>query len=167
VDSNVDARLEKRAGHNGVQPQELLGKAAVANAKLAYAQFQEKFAGSRWQSLADAGAHVQRPLWASTSTKNPAYPDLLYVEPLIGPYTVNTMPVKTLEAFLDHGVVAVTVTQELAAQRAIFTKLQELGINMPEVAAELEADGVQKFADSYHDLLKAIEQQRSELVAMR
>jgi transaldolase len=167
VDSNVDAQLEKLTIHNGLSPRELLGKAAVANAKLAYAQFQEKFSGARWQTLAAAGAQLQRPLWASTSTKNPAYPDLLYVEPLIGPHTVNTMPVKTLDAFRDHGVVASTVTQGLAAQRAVFANLQNLGVNMEKVAEELEADGVQKFADSYRDLLKTIEQQRSELVAVR
>jgi transaldolase len=166
VDSLVDGQLEKLTTHNGLSPRELLGKAAVANAKLAYAQFQEKFAGARWQALSTAGAQLQRPLWASTSTKNPAYPDLLYVEPLIGPHTVNTMPVKTLDAFRDHGVVANRVTQGLAGQRMVFANLENLGISMEKVADELEADGVQKFADSYRDLLNAIDQQRSELVAV-
>jgi transaldolase len=167
VDTNVDARLEKMAAHNGLQPKALLGKAAVANARLAYAQFQEKFSGPRWQKLADAGAQLQRPLWASTSTKNPNYPDLLYVDPLIGPHTVNTMPLKTLDAFRDHGTVALTVTEGVVEARQVFEQLHQLGISMEEVSYELEVDGVQKFAESYHDLLQAIEQQRAELAPVR
>jgi transaldolase len=163
VDSNVDSKLEKVATHNGLQPKALLGKAAVANAKLAYAQFQEKFSGPRWEMLAGADAQLQRPLWASTSTKNPNYPDLLYVDPLIGPHTVNTMPLKTLEAFRDHGVIAQTVTQGVSEAQQIFAQLADLGIHMEQVADELEVDGVQKFADSYHELLKTIDQQRAEL----
>lgn len=165
VDSNVDARLEKLATADGIQPKALMGKAAVANAKLAYAQFQAKFSGQRWETLAGAGAQVQRPLWASTSTKNPSYPDLLYVEPLIGPHTVNTMPPKTLDAFRDHGVVARTIDTDSEAARATFTQLERLGISLTTVASELESDGVQKFADSYRDLLNAIDQRRKELVA--
>ncbi len=167
VDSNVDARLEKIAASNGVQPKALMGKAAVANAQLAYAQFQAQFSGARWKTLADAGAQVQRPLWASTSTKNPSYPDLLYVEPLIGPHTVNTMPPKTLDAFRDHGVVARTVDQNPEAARTVFAQLEQLGISLEKVADELERDGVQKFAESYRDLLGAIEQQRKELAVAK
>jgi transaldolase len=164
VDSNVDARLEKLAAHNGLQPRSLMGKAAVANAKLAYRQFQAKFSGPRWEKLAAGGAQVQRPLWASTSTKNPNYPDLIYVDTLIGPHTVNTTPLKTLVAFRVHGVVRCTIDQYLDEAQATFAQLEQLGISMQAVADELEADGVQKFADSYRDLLKTIEQQRHELV---
>ncbi|MCX6049711.1 MAG: transaldolase [Chloroflexi bacterium] len=167
VDSNVDARLEKITANNGTQPQTLMGKAAVANAKLAYAQFQTKFSGERWQALADRGAQVQRPLWASTSTKNPQYPDLLYVEPLIGPHTVNTMPPKTLDAFQDHGKATRTIDQGVKEAQQVFAQLKALGISMEEVATELESEGVQKFADSYRELLNAIEQRRSELVAAK
>jgi transaldolase len=167
VDSNVDGKLEKIKSQNGLQPQTLLGKAAVANAKLAYAQFQKRFSGPRWERLAAAGAQVQRPLWASTSTKNPNYPDLLYVDPLIGPHTVNTMPLKTLEAFRDHGTVALTVTQGVEEAQAVFDQLAQLGIDMEGVAAELEVDGVQKFADSFTELLQSIEQQRAELTPVR
>jgi transaldolase len=167
VDTNVDGKLEKMVSHNGIQPKLLMGQAAVANAKLAYAQFQEKFAGERWGSLAAAGAQVQRPLWASTSTKNPNYPDLIYVEPLIGPHTVNTMPLKTLDAFRDHGVIATTVTQEVEQARTLFATLADLGIDMEQVSSELELDGVQKFADSYRDLLQSIENQRIELAPAR
>jgi transaldolase len=145
----------------------LMGKAAVANAKLAYAQFQEKFNGDRWEMLAGAGAQLQRPLWASTSTKNPNYPELLYVDSLIGPHTVNTLPLKTLEAFLDHGVVAPTLTQGVEEAQQVFKQLAELGIDMERVAEELEVDGVQKFADSYNELLQSIEQKRAELVPVR
>ncbi len=164
VDSNVDAHLEKITANNGTQPQALMGKAAVANAKLAYAQFQAKFSGERWQTLAAVGAQVQRPLWASTSTKNPQYPDLLYVEPLIGPHTVNTMPPKTLDAYRDHGKAARTIDIGAAEAATVFAQLKALGISMEAVAIELESEGVQKFADSYRELLNAIEQRRAELV---
>jgi transaldolase len=163
VDATVDERLAKLSSNNGIDPQALLGKTAVANAKLAYAQFEEKFRGERWQRLAQAGAHVQRPLWASTSTKNPNYPDLLYVEPLIGPYTVNTMPMNTLQAFWDHGVVANQVRAGVAEARQVFDQLARLGIDMNEVTTFLERDGVKKFADSYTSLLQTIEQQSAQI----
>lgn len=163
VDTNVDGKLEKLAAQDGLQPKSLLGKAAVANAKLAYSQFQKKFGGARWEKLAAAGAQLQRPLWASTSTKNPNYPDLLYVDPLIGPHTVNTMPLKTLDAFRDHGVIAQTVTQGVDEAAAVFAQLADLGIQMERVADELEVDGVKKFADSYMELLAEIEQKRRKL----
>lgn len=160
VDTNVDDKLAKLAH----APATLQGKAATANARLAYHQFLEKFRGERWEALAAAGAQLQRPLWASTSTKNPNYPELLYVDGLIGAHTVNTMPLKTLEAFQERGVVAETVTADRAEAEAVFAQLADLGISMSEVADELEADGVQKFADSYSDLLATIEQQRANLV---
>lgn len=163
VDSSVDAKLEQLGAQNGINPNTLLGKAAVANAKLAYAQFQQKFSGERWEKLATAGAQLQRPLWASTSTKNPNYPDLLYVDTLIGPHTVNTMPLKTLDAFRDHGTIAQTVTEGVADAGAVFDQLETLGISMKQVAVELEHEGVKKFTDSYDELLAAIEKQRREL----
>ena len=167
VDTNVDARLEKIIA---AQPEQadraraLFGKAAVANAKLAYRQFQEAFAGARWERLAAAGARVQRPLWASTSTKNPAYPTLMYVEPLIGPHTVNTMPPQTLQAFAGHGTPARTVDQYMDQARADLQALADAGISLDQVTEELEADGVKKFADSFEQLLGTIEDRRRQLI---
>lgn len=168
VDVNVDGRLEALAAAHperasSIRP--LLGKAAVANAKLAYRQFEEFFVGSRWEALAAAGARVQRPLWASTSTKNPAYPDLIYVEPLIGPHTVNTMPPHTVEAFLDHGAVLRSIDVGVPEARAALDAIEQLGIRMDDVTAQLEAEGVQKFADSFVELLAAIEARRREFAA--
>jgi len=163
VDANVDDRLATLSSTNGIDPQALMGQAALANAKLAYAQFEEKFSGERWQALADAGAQLQRPLWASTSTKNPAYSDLLYVEPLIGPHTVNTMPMATLEAFWDHGTVATTVRQGVAEAKQLFSKLAALGIAIDEVTTVLEQEGVEKFAASYNALLQTIQQQAAQV----
>lgn len=168
VDVNIDGQLDKlSAAHpaDAIRYAALKGKAAVANAKLAYAQFEEKFAGPRWETLAAAGARVQRPLWASTSTKNPAYPDLIYVDTLIGPHTVNTMPPQTLEAFKDHGAPMRTVDQDLAGARGALAALAQAGIDMDEVTEELEADGVKKFADSFVDLLNTIDERRKELAA--
>jgi transaldolase len=170
VDVNIDAQLDNLAAQHpdrAAHYKSLQGKAAVANAKLAYAQFEEKFAGARWETLAAAGARVQRPLWASTSTKNPTYPDLLYVDPLIGPHTVNTMPPQTLDALQDHGVVACTVTQDVAAARQTLAALDEAGIVMDEVTAELEKEGVKKFADSFVELLDVIEERRKALAPAR
>lgn len=167
VDVNIDGQLDKLATQ---QPERsthykaLQGKAAVANAKLAYAQFEAVFAGARWARLAAAGARAQRPLWASTSTKNPAYPDLIYVEPLMGAHTVNTMPPQTLDALQDHGTVALTVTEGVAAARQALADLTAAGIDMDAVTAELEQDGVKKFADSFVDLLAVIEN-RSKVLA--
>ncbi|GIV75000.1 transaldolase [Caldilinea sp.] len=169
VDVNIDARLERLAAQHPDQAERcraLQGKAAVANAKLAYAQFEQTFVGPAWERLVSAGAHVQRPLWASTSTKNPAYPDLIYIEPLIGPHTVNTMPPQTLEAFKDHGRPALTVRDDLEGARKVLAELAELGISMDEVTAELEAEGVKKFADSFVDLLAAIEERRKALAVI-
>lgn len=168
VDSSIDSLLEKAAAANpdeSTRINKLMGKAAVANAKLAYRQFQNVFSGARWEKLAAAGAQVQRPLWASTSTKNPSYPDLLYVEPLIGPHTVNTMPPKTLDAFRDHGNPANTVELEVEQAAADLAAIEKLGIAMETVTDELEMDGVKKFADSFTDLLQTIEKRRSEMLA--
>jgi transaldolase len=168
VDSNIDGRLEKLAKANparAAEYQALMGQIAVANAKLAYRQFQQIFSGPRWETLALAGAQVQRPLWASTSTKKPSYPELLYVDTLIGPHTVNTMPPKTLEAFRARGVVKRTIDKELAAAERAFDDVKSFGIDIAEVTEELEKEGVQKFADSYHELLAAIAQRRAEMVA--
>ncbi|MBK8048643.1 MAG: transaldolase [Anaerolineales bacterium] len=168
VDVNIDARLAQIAQANPAQAAAataLQGKIAIANSKLAYAQFQEKFQGERWDRLAVAGARVQRPLWASTSTKNPAYPDLIYVDTLIGPHTVNTMPPGTVDAFLDHGVPKRTVDQDVGVATAELAALAALGISLNAVTDELEADGVKKFADSFVQLLAAIEDKRKELIS--
>jgi transaldolase len=167
VDSLVDKQLEQLA-KGSTQPERatsLMGQAAVANAKLAYQQFQQLFSGPRWEKLAQAGAQLQRPLWASTSTKNPEYPELLYVENLIGPHTVNTMPPKTLQTFRDQGTSARTVDQDVDKAAKVIEDLEELGISMKDVSVALEKEGVEKFADSYKDLLETIAKQRQEAVA--
>ncbi|MFN8442270.1 MAG: transaldolase [Caldilineaceae bacterium] len=167
VDANIDSQLEKMAAVDPTKATEikrLYGKAAVANAKLAYRQFTQVFSGPRWEKLAAAGAQVQRPLWASTSTKNPAYPDLIYVDSLIGPHTVNTMPPKTLEAFRDHGTPANTVELDVDQAAADLAALDRLGISLAQVTEELEIDGVKKFTESFNDLLKTIEKRREEML---
>jgi transaldolase len=152
VDTEVDRRLEKV----GREAEGLAGKAAVAQAKLAYRLFRQRFSGPRWEALAAKGAHVQRPLWASTSTKNPAYPDLLYVDSLIGPDTVNTMPDATVAAFLDHGTVACTVDSGVEEADADLGRLQDEGIDMADVARVLEEEGVASFLKSYDELLQSL-----------
>jgi len=160
VDSEVDKRLEEIGGHD-----ELLGKTAIANAKLAYQTYKEKFAGDRWQALADKGATPQRALWASTSTKNPDYRDVIYVEELIGPDTVNTMPVETIEAFQDHGEVANALEEDLDEARKVFDDLEAAGVDMHDVGETLEREGVDKFAKSFEDLLSDVKQKRDALAA--
>jgi transaldolase len=155
VDTEVDRRLDAAAGTDR-SLLDLRGKAAVAQAKLAYALFVERFSGPRWDALAARGAKVQRPLWASTSTKNPAYPDLAYVDTLIGPDTVNTMPDGTIAAFLDHGTVARTVDTGVEEARAHLGRLAEVGIAMDDVAHALETEGVAAFAASFDDLLESM-----------
>ena len=155
VDSAVDAALECIGTE---EARALRGRAAVANAKLAYARFQQVFSGPRWEPLAAAGAQVQRPLWASTSTKNPEYRDVIYVEELIGPHTVNTMPLATVEAFADHGVARSTVDAEVDRARAELAALARLGIDMDAVTTELQRDGVEKFAASFRDLLRGVDE---------
>jgi transaldolase len=152
VDTEVDRRLEAL----GAEAKGLEGKAAVAQAKLAYALFQDAFHGRRWDALAARGAHVQRPLWASTSTKNPAYPDLLYVDNLVGPDTVNTMPDATIEAFLDHGTIARTVDTGVDEARSELDRLAGIGVDMADVSRVLEEEGVAAFTKSYEELLQAL-----------
>ena len=157
VDSEVDGRLQAKASAAAASERERLlalrGKAAIANAKLAYALFQEKFSGPRWEALTAKGARVQRPLWASTSTKNPAYRDVIYVEELIGPETVNTMPPQTLEAFRDHGVVKRTVDENLDEARRVLEALEQAGISMRDVTDKLLGDGLASFQKSFDSLL--------------
>jgi len=157
IDGVVDKQLAA-AGNTALQ-----GKIAVANAKLAYRRFEEVFAGPRWQALADQGGRYQRPLWASTSTKNPTYPDILYVDNLIGPHTVNTLPIKTLEAALDHTVVARTVDQGVDEARAQIDALAALGVDFAQVTADLQSAGVKSFADSFHSLLDTIARRAAAL----
>jgi transaldolase len=144
---------------------DLKGKLAIANAKLAYQTFKEMFSGERWQKLADAGASAQRCLWASTSTKNPDYRDVLYVEELIGPDTVNTMPLETVEAFQDHGRAEGTLDEGVDEARELLKKLEDAGIDYADVTETLEREGVEKFADSFTDLLEGVAKKRDALVA--
>jgi transaldolase len=159
VDTEVDRRIEAK-GDKDLLP--LRGKAAVAQAKLAYQLFLERFSGPRWEALSAKGAHRQRPLWASTSTKNPAYADLLYVDELIGPDTVNTMPDATIAAFVDHGTVARTVDQAVDGARADLDALKAGGVDMADVSARLEDEGVTAFSKSYEELLQALEDKANE-----
>jgi transaldolase/glucose-6-phosphate isomerase len=159
VDGLVDKALEK------VGNQDLQGKIAVANTKLAYARFREVFSGERWERLAAQGARVQRPLWASTSTKNPRYPDTLYVDTLIGPHTVNTVPPATIDAFLDHGTVALTLEAGLDEARDQVTRLAELGIDLDAITEQLQDEGVISFANAFDSLLAGIAAKRERLLA--
>jgi transaldolase len=164
--SRVDTEADRRLDEIGGQAKRLEGKLAIANAKLAYEHWQETFSGPRWEFLAGKGATNQRCLWASTSTKNPEYRDVMYVEELIGPETVNTMPAETVVAFQDHGkVVANTITEGLAEARKLLERLAEVGVDYNDVVETLEAEGVQKFADSFEQLLDGIRAKRSELAA--
>jgi transaldolase len=160
VDTEADRRLEEVGA-----PSELQGKLAVANAKLAYQRYQEIFAGERWEALAERGATTQRCLWASTSTKNPAYRDVLYVEELIGPKTVNTMPEETIRAFQDHGRVEPTLEQGLDEANEVFRRVAEAGVDYDDVTDTLEREGVEKFSDSFAELLDGIRAKSGELVA--
>jgi transaldolase len=169
VDTLVDRRLDALAAEATASGREapavaaLRGKAAVANAKQAYRLFQEVFSSSRWRALEAEGATVQRPLWASTSTKNPAYSDILYVQGLIGPNTVNTMPLGTMDAYRDHGSPAETVTVGVKESWEQLSALEALGISMEEVTAQLERDGVQAFVESFEALGRALEEKRLSL----
>jgi transaldolase len=161
VDTEADKRLDELGGHD-----ELKGKLAVANAKLAYQTYKEIFSGDRWEALAGQGASVQRPLWASTSTKNPDYPDTIYVEELVGPETVNTMPRELIEAVLDHGDVrGNTIEEDLDGARKLFEDLKAAGVDYDDVSETLEREGVEKFAKSFKDLFSDVESKRDELVA--
>jgi transaldolase len=153
VDTEVDRRLE---AIGSVEALALRGKTAVAQAQLAYLLFQDRFQGERWQALEARGARVQRPLWASTSTKNPAYADTLYVDTLIGPDTVNTMPEATLEAFEDHGTLVRTVDADVDAARQVLADVERVGVDLDEVSAVLEDQGVASFAKSFDELIGSL-----------
>jgi transaldolase/glucose-6-phosphate isomerase len=165
IDTKVDTRLEaliRQGGQIAERARALQGKAAVASAKGAYQIFLESVQGERFARLRERGARVQRPLWGSTSTKNPAYSDVLYVESLIGSDTVNTLPLNTLQAFRDHGKVARTLEQDPAAASDVLAGLETLGVSMDRVTQELEDEGVKQFADSYEDLIKALQAKRDQ-----
>ena len=164
VDTAVDSLLEERADRERIDVEALLGQAAIANAKLAYRDFQRDFGGERFARLRGKGARVQRPLWGSTSTKNPAYRDVLYAEALIGPDTVDTMPDATVEALLDHGIVEETITQDIPEAERFFGALQEVGVDMDDVTSGLLADGVKAFADSFDSLIAHIEEKRAAVL---
>jgi len=157
IDSNVDKRLSAIGSPGALA---LQGKIAIANAKLAYAAHLQVFSDQRWEKLQDAGGRLQRPLWASTSTKNPAYSDTMYVDELIGPNTVNTVPPATLVDFMDHGVVALTLKADLESAQKAMDELAALGISMADVTQELEDQGVKAFADSFTALLDSVEKRR-------
>lgn len=154
VDSEIDKRLEEIGGD---EPLALRGKAGLANARLAYQAFEEVFSTPRWANLRDDGAHVQRPLWASTGVKNPDYPDTLYVTGLVAPETVNTMPSKTLEATVDHGeVTGDTITGGYAEAQQVLDDLERVGVSYTEVVEQLETEGVEKFEASWDELLESV-----------
>ena len=157
VDTAVDNALDEIGHHT------LKGKIAIANAKVAYAEFQKIFSGSRFTVLAEKGAQVQRVLWASTGTKNPAYTDTLYVDELIGPDTVNTLPPSTLDHFMDHGLVADTLTRNVDEARQQLNQLAELGIDLESITQQLQDDGVASFAKSFDSLMQGIAEKRDRL----
>jgi transaldolase len=164
IDTKVDKELDAKiaAGQKNLEP--LLGKAAIANAKIAYETFEKLFSSDRFKKLAALGAKPQRPLWASTSTKNPKYYDLMYVETLVGPDTVNTIPPATFDALLDHGKVTPdTVKTDYAGAHKLFDDLKAAGISFDKITAELTVEGVKSFSDSYHQLLEAIAEKQGLL----
>jgi transaldolase len=169
VDNKVDAAIEQRLATlpadsvEHVELADLRGQAAVANAKLAYARFREVFDAPRFHALAARGARVQRPLWASTSTKNPAYSDTLYVDKLIGPDTVNTIPPKTLAAYNDHGVLDPRLLRGVDEARTLFRRLPELGVPVESLIGQLEEEGVMAFVKSFESLLAALEEKRTRM----
>jgi transaldolase len=160
VDTEADKRLDSIGGSD-----HLKGRLAIANAKLAYQRYKEIFAGPRWERLAGKGASPQRCLWASTSTKNPEYRDVMYLEELIGPQTVNTMPRETIEAFQDHGIVRPTLEEGVDEASQLLVELAQAGIDYDDVTQVLEEEGVQKFADSFEELLDGIAAKRGQLVS--
>ena len=157
VDTETDRRLDEIGGHD-----DLKGKLAVANAKLAYQSYKELFSGAEWDELEAAGGSPQRCLWASTSVKNPDYPDLLYVESLVGPATVNTMPRETVEALLDHGQIDRHARAGVDEARETFERLADAGVDYDDVVAVLEREGVQKFADSFRELIDGVAAKRDQ-----
>ncbi len=165
VDSLTDKKLQAKidAGGNEAGLRALMGKAAIGNAKCAYAEYKTIFHGERFAKARSAGARVQRPLWASTSTKNPDYPDTYYVDNLIGAETVNTLPLNTIAATLDHGTAAVTIEDDLQAYRDAIAKIEAAGVGMNEVTGELLAAGVKSFADSFDLLMSDIRAKMDQL----
>jgi transaldolase len=164
VDTETDRRLEEIGSKEALAAR---GKLAIANAKLAYENASRVFSGPRWEFLAGKGANRQRPLWASTSTKNPAYRDVMYVEQLIGPGTVDTMPEETIRAFQDHGKVAETLERGLDEARQAFADVERAGVDYDDVVLTLELEGVTKFADSFAELLDGVRAKRGELAGVR
>jgi transaldolase len=172
VDTLVDKLLDDKIAATSDEAEKakltaLKGKVAIANAKLAYKKYQDIFEGPRFAPLRAAGAKPQRPLWASTGTKNPAYSDTLYVDTLIGPNTVNTMPEKTIAAFLDHGTVTRTVDKDLAGARKVFADLAAAGISIDAVTKQLEDEGIASFTKSFESLLSGVESKKNALAAAR
>lgn len=166
--SRVDSAIDKRlAALNDPAAEALMGQAAVANSRLVYQRFKQIFHGPAFDHLRAAGAPVQRLLWASTSTKNPRYPDTLYVDELIGPETVNTMPPQTIDAFRDHGRLAFTLEKDLGRAQLLMDNLEELGIRLADVTEQLQVEGVAAFAKSFDGLLAAIENKVSTIKARR
>lgn len=166
VDTEADKRLDALTNADAEKKakiEKLKGKAAIANAKLAYRLFQQRFEEPRWKTLEKKSARLQRPLWASTSTKNPAYRDVIYVEELIGPQTVNTMPPSLIDAFKDHGEIRLTVTEKLNEAERVLADLQSLGISMKSVTDKLLADGLASFQKSFDTLLAGLESKMSRL----
>ncbi len=161
--SRIDTETDRRLDELGPAHHNLKGKLAIANAKLAYAHYMEAFSGPRWEFLASKGATPQRVLWASTSTKNPDYPDVMYVEELIGPDTVDTMPEDTVKAYQDHGQPQPRLTQGLDEARQVFADLESAGIDYDDVTETLEREGVEKFAESFAQLMKALGSKRESL----
>jgi transaldolase/glucose-6-phosphate isomerase len=162
IDTLVDSLIEDKLKAASDPKQQallksLLGKVAIANGKLTYQRYQNIFSGPRWQALASQGAQTQRVLWASTSTKNPAYRDVMYVEELIGPDTVDTMPPATIDAFRDHGRLRNSLSEDVAGAQSVMDNLAKAGISIKEVTTKLTADGVKLFADAFHKLLAAVE----------
>jgi transaldolase len=170
VDTAVDKRLDAAIAATNDESKKrelegLKGKAAIANAKIAYEAFQQIFSGPEWERLAGLGAKPQRCLWASTSTKNPAYRDVIYVEELIGSDTVDTMPPATIDAFIDHGVAKRTLDQDVKGAHALLGALERNGISMTEVTDQLQVEGVKSFTDSFEELIDAISKKREEMLA--
>jgi transaldolase len=168
VDTLVDKLLDEKikATSDSAEQQKLKGlqgKAAIANARLVYQDFKKIFGTPRFESLKHSGAHVQRPLWASTSTKNPAYRDVLYAEELIGPDTVDTMPLETIKNFRDHGRVRRSIEDDIPGARAVLDALEQIGIHYAQVTQQLLDEGVQKFADSFHQLFAGIESKKNAI----
>jgi transaldolase len=168
IDTAVDKELERRIEQSSDEEEirkfkSLLGRIAIANAKVAYQNYKKVFHGERFAGMKAKGAQVQRPLWASTSTKNPAYPDVYYVEALIGPETVDTIPPATIVAFRDHGRARVTIEDDLDKERDVLARLEEIGISLDQVTAHVLADGIRLFAEPFEKLLKTIESRADDI----